>query len=378
MRPRALLTVALATGALGCTWARELLRGYSFHPERRDATDERVRDLRVPAGYSASVFARGITGARMLAVADDGALYVTQPSLGRVTRLVDRDGDGAADELKIAIEGLPKVHGIALREGRVFLAAPTTLWQASVKTDGRFGPARVVVGDLPRGGRHENRMLGFGPDGLLYISIGSSCNACRESSPEHATIVRMREDGSERRVFARGLRNTIGFAWHPTTHELWGMDNGVDYRGDDEPPEELNRITDGGDYGWPYVFGERRPDPFMRPPGMSLADYAARTIPSVLEYQPHAAPIAFVFADAESAFVAMRGSWNRSAAVGYKVVRIRYSGGQPVRFEDFLTGFLVENGDAQFARPAGLAVARDATLFVGDDENGVIYRVRRH
>jgi glucose/arabinose dehydrogenase len=206
----------------------------------------------------------------------------------------------------------------------------------------------------------------------------------------------MQADGSDRRLFARGLRNTLGFGWHPEMREMWGMDHGSDWRGDGEPPEELNRLVEGGDYGWPYAYAERRQDPEMWPRlasgeagkdrlgGNTPDAWLEASQPVALGYTAHAAPIGLAFYTGtqfpaeyrNGAFVAFRGSWNREPASGYELVRVRFERGRPVRFERFLTGFLVEDGKAQFARLADVAVAKDGSLLVADDENGVVYRVR--
>jgi glucose/arabinose dehydrogenase len=198
-------------------------------------------------------------------------------------------------------------------------------------------------------------------------------------------MLRVRPDGSQRAIYARGLRNTIGFAWHPQTRELWGMDNGSDWRGDDIPPEELNRIVEGGNYGWPFCYGDRVVDRYLNPEpkGMTREQYCARTLPPALIYEAHSAPLNLVFYTAgqfpaeyrNDAFVTMRGSWNRLPPVGYKIVRIRFQNGRPERFEDFLTGFLFDEGQSFFGRPAGMAIARDGSLLFSDDTNGVIYRI---
>jgi glucose/arabinose dehydrogenase len=169
----------------------------------------------------------------------------------------------------------------------------------------------------------------------------------------------------------------MALAWHPDTRELWGMDNGSDHRGDDQPPEELNRIVEGADYGWPSCFGDRQPDPDF------TGGDCSKTVGATLGYQAHAAPIWMLFYTGRQfpeeyrgdGFVAFHGSWNRVPPSGYRVVRIRYERGQPQRFEDFLTGFLIEGGRAAFGRPAGLAVTRDGALLVSDDVQGYIYRV---
>jgi glucose/arabinose dehydrogenase len=246
----------------------------------------------------------------------------------------------------------------------------------------------LLLDGLPPAGNHPNRTIGVGPEGTLYVSVGSTCNACVEESPLSATIVRVpREEsaGAARpEVFARGLRNTIGFAWHPQTRQFWGMDHGIDWLGDDRPPEELNLLEQGKNYGWPFVWGERQSIPLDSHPAVgNLAQYAATTTPPVLGYQAHSAPLQMVFYTAgqfppeyrNDAFVAMHGSWNRKPPTGYEVVRIHFADGRPVEFREFLTGFLLEDGTKAFGRPAGLAVAADGSLLVGDDVNGMIYRV---
>jgi glucose/arabinose dehydrogenase len=366
--------------------------GHAFSPARRDATPARIAQLKLPPGFRVDVFARDLGHPRMLHVADDGALWVTVPRAGEVVRLVP-GADGTAARREVVVRDRPGVHGITMHDGALWLADVRTVWRAPLR-DGAVVGALERVAALPEGGNHENRTLAFDRDGWLYVTVGSTCNACVEDDPEHATILRMRPDGSERAVFARGLRNTIGFGWHPATGELWGMDHGVDWRGDEEPREELNRIVQGGDYGWPYAYNDRRRDPEMWPrlpadDRPRLGDrtpeawLAATEVPA-LGYTAHAAPIGMVFYTGtqfpaeyrNDAFVAFRGSWNREPPSGYEVVRVRFGGGKPVRFEPFLTGFLVDSGQAQFARLAGIGVAKDGALLVADDENGVIYRVR--
>lgn len=381
--------IALWLAAQAHAQSDATVRGHTFRPETVRPTNVRLAQLRIPLGFELSVFAQDLGHPRMLATGPDGEIYVTRPRERDVLVLEPRDlGDPPAR--RTLVSGLAGVHGIALRGDEVYLATPEQV--LVVPRSARRGRPRVVVDGLPDGGRHPNRTLGFAPDGSLYVSVGSSCNACQETNPEHATLLRvdLGREGAARSIFARGLRNTIGFGWHPKTGVLWGMDHGTDGLGDDVPGEELNQIAEGRDYGWPFCFGGRRPDPSMRDPqgeaasrGATQAEYCAATEPPVLEAQPHAAPMALVFYDGNtfpdryrgSAFIAMHGSWNRKPPVGYEVVALHFENDQPARFEPFLTGFLIDDGATAFGRPAGLTITKDGALLVSDDANGVLYRV---
>lgn len=374
---------APASGAGAAASAKEVV-SHTSRPEKRAFSDELLATLKVKEGFTIGAFATDLGHARMLEVAEDGAVYLTRPDQGDVLLLRDKDGDGKAEEKKTAISGLEKVHGIVLHEKQVYLAGPKTIWVAPVGPDGTFGKPKALVEDLPDGGQHPNRTMAFGEDGKLYVSVGSTCNACEETNPEAATIITMSKDGKDRKVFAKGLRNTIGFDWHPGTKELWGMDHGSDDRGDDLPPEELNRLLDGKDYGWPYAFGEKVVDPIMKPPKEgSKEDRAAASEPATLGYQAHSAPIGMAFYRGtafpeeyrDDAFFASRGSWNRLPPTGYKVVRVLFEGGKPTGFEDFVSGWLIEDGRAHFGRLAGVAIAKDGSLLVSEDANGVVYRI---
>ncbi|RPE80040.1 YbhB/YbcL family Raf kinase inhibitor-like protein [Vulcaniibacterium tengchongense] len=391
---RQLLAVAIAAGA-SCAAAPALaqqgdgteqrLSVSVVKPAKAEPGPARLAQLKAPQGFEVGVFASGLKNPRMLAVAPDGTVYVSRREQGDVLMLRDADGDGRADGAPQAVAHRPGAHGLAIRDGRLYLATVKEVFVAPIREDGTLGPMRMLIGDLPDGGQHPNRTLDFGPDGMLYISVGSTCNACNETHPEHATLLRAAPDGSSRTIFARGLRNTIGFGWHPATGELWGMDHGIDFLGDDVQPEELNKLELGKQYGWPHVWGDGGENPQSTPPGeITKAQWKAISVPMALGYTAHAAPMQMVFADARSgfprqmqgdAFVAMRGSWNRQPASGYEIVRIRFDGGEPAGFEPFVTGFLSADGKSHIARPVGLAWAKDGALLMSDDGNGTIYRV---
>lgn len=342
--------------------------------------------LSVPEGFAVSVYARDLVNPRMLAVSDDGRLYATRRSVGDVVMLEDADGDGRADGAR-TVASRAGMHGIAFDGDTVYLATVNDVYRATVAADGTFGPLERIINDLPDAGQHPNRTLAIGPDRKLYISAGSTCNACAEPNPENATILRAEPDGTRRTIFASGLRNTIGFDWEPTTGGLYGVDHGIDWLGDRAQEEELNLIEQGKQYGWPYVYDFDNFNPQDNPPeGISLEEWAAMSEAPALGYAAHSAPMQMAFYDGTAfpeayrgdAFVAMRGSWNRRPPSGYEVARVDFEDGKPVAFERFLEGFLIEEQDGGFGylgRPTGVAVAPDGSLFVADDSNGVIYRV---
>jgi glucose/arabinose dehydrogenase len=387
MRPQLLVTIAatlaVALLAAGCSAPADLPSVSTFSPERVAFDESMLERLSVPPGFAVNIFARDLGGVRVLVAAPDGTVYASVPSAGTVLRLRDLDGDGRADEAAPVLQGYPRVHGLALGNGTLYFATPTTVYAAPIGPDGTPGTPRVVTDGLPSGGNHQAPGLGLGPDGRLYLTLGSSCNACEEASPERAAMLLL-ENGS-RRVFASGLRNTMAFDWQPATGALFGADQGVDLRGDDLPPEEVNRLRDGPHYGWPFAYGKQVPDlltPFD-PPGTTKEAFAATTEPSVIDLPAHASPIQLRFYTGTAfpaeyrgdAFVTLHGSWNRNPPNGYRVVRLRFSpSGEPGGYDDFLTGFLYD-GNQVFGRPAGLAVLPDGALLVGDDFNGVVYRV---
>jgi glucose/arabinose dehydrogenase len=386
-------------------------------PEKRPFSPTFAQELRVPPGFRVQVFASGLGNPRMMAVAPEGDVYVTVRDQGQVLRLRDLNGDGDASDdgeqvtAASAMEtpALEGVHGITYHMGRVYLATVKTVLVATPSA-GRLTGITPLVMDLPDGGQHPNRTLAIGPDGKLYVTVGSTCNACAEPNSEHATIFRLEVAGTPStnpanpqhpllaaspmarvspRVFASGLRNTLGFDWHPESGALWGSDHGSDGLGDDVPPDELNLLVGGKSYGWPYCWAKKQVDPVIDQPREELRKeaYCAATEPSVVEYPAHSAPIGFLFYRGTQfpaeyrgdAFVAFRGSWNRSVPTGYKVVRVPFTAAGPDTTrptqEDFLTGLLDSTGRTFLGRPAGLAVDTTGALLLAEDTNGVIYRV---
>ena len=358
--------------------------GHVFKPGQVEPTDARVAQLKAPAGFKITRFADKLTKPRMLAVAPNGDVYVSNRDQGTITLLRDTNRDGQADQTRQVAQA-DNLHGLALRDGKLYVAAIRDLYVADIQKDGSLSSLKRLYHDLPDAGQHPNRTLGFGPDGTLYLSVGSTCNACDENNQENATLLQVKTDGSGRSVYARGLRNTIGFGWHPRTGQLFGFDHGIDWLGDEQQHEELNEIKPGADYGWPFVFENGKANPADEPPGgQTYAQYAAKTVAPKMLYKAHAAPLGMVFYSGKQfppeyqhdAIVTMHGSWNRAEPSGYKLVRVRFNQqGQPEKFEDFVTGWLVNDNKEQFGRVCGIAQHPDGSLLVSDDANGVIYRV---
>ncbi|RYD25454.1 MAG: PEBP family protein, partial [Verrucomicrobiaceae bacterium] len=264
----------------------------------------------------------------------------------------------------------------------VYLASPNEVFRAEVRDDGSFGPLEMIIHDLPDAGQHNTRTVQIGPNQKLYIGVGSTCNECGETNPENATILQASLDGKTRSIFAAGLRDPVGWGWHPVTGELWEVDHGIDWLGDEIPPEEVNKLEKGKFYGWPYVYADNQLNPRLDPVGGLLkSDWLESSTPMVLGYKAHAAPMQMSFYNgaqfpkeyAGDAFVSMRGSWNRKKPVGYEVVRIKFRDGQAVSIEPFVTGFVTAEGEK--GRLCGNAVSQNGSLLFSDDRNGVIYRV---
>jgi len=361
------------------------ISGFVFRPALVPATDANIAQLKVPAGFVVRKFADNLGKPRILAVNSNGDTYASDRDAGTVMLLQDANNDGVA-EIKKTVATIKQAHGLAIFNSKLYIFAVNELYVTNIAADGTLSQPTVLIAGLPDGGQHPNRTLAFGPDGKMYLSIGSTCNACPEPNALNATMVQANPDGTNRRIFASGLRNTIGFGWHPQTKEFWGMDHGIDWLGDDDQKEELNQIKENSRYGWPYIFADGKYNPADRPEGdTTYKDYLALTTLPQLLYDAHAAPMQMIFYTGamfgseyqNDAFVAMRGSWNRSKPTGYKVVRIKFENGKPTRVDDFLTGFLVDNNKSHFARLVGLAVYKDGSLLVSDDTNGVIYRVSK-
>jgi glucose/arabinose dehydrogenase len=339
------------------------------------------RRVQVPPGLAISVYADGLPNARMLRFTPAGDLLVSQPREGRVVLLErDADGDGQPDAVQPLLEGLNRPHGMDFNDGWLYVAEADAVARIRFDAETRraVGPLERVVTGLPAGGNHWTRSLRFGPDGWMYVSVGSSCNACIDKDPRRAAILRFRPDGSGGEIYATGLRNAVGFDWRPGTGEMYATDNGRDLLGDDFPPCELDRIEPGGFYGWPFANGNRVPDPDL---GAGHEDRIRASIPPVHAFRAHNAPLGMIFLRSPeapagyrgAALVALHGSWNRTRKDGYRVVSLHWNASGEIAERPFATGFL-ENEDV-IGRPVDVAEGPDGAIYVSDDFAGAVYRI---
>lgn len=332
--------------------------------------------LYVPEGLTISVFAEGLGSPRFMAIDDSGVVHVADRAGGRILRLPDEDGDGSADAALPVLDNLNSPHSLAFYDGYLYVAEEHQVVRSrDADSDGTYDAPEPVIENLPTGG-HWSRTIVFGPDGLLYLSVGSSCNVCEEDEEIRATISRYNPDGTNGEIIATGLRNAVGLAFSPDG-VLYATNNGRDMLGDDLPPENIYRIEEGVDYGWPRCHSGDIVDPDFGGEG------ACQGVGQpVVEMQAHSAPLGLTFYTGDGIgsydgdmFVAFHGSWNRTVPTGYKVVRIPFEDGQPTgEVVDFVTGWLRDDGDS-WGRPVDVLVAADGSLLISDDAGGRVYRV---
>lgn len=335
------------------------------------------KPIALPSGFEITVYADGLKDPRMMAVGPDGGVYVAERGAGRILRLVDEDGEGQLDRSEVVAEGLNSPSSLAVhQDGSLYVGETTRILRLPPRGDEAFGEPEIIIDGLPSGG-HNTRTVLFSPDhSSLFVSIGSSCNVCEEQDGRRAAIVRYNPDGSEERLYAKGLRNAVGITFKPGTNELWATNNGRDFLGDDLPPETIYDVQEGADYGWPECHSGRIIDPQF---GVSTSCEGIEK-PQV-EMQAHSAPMGLEFYSGDQfppefkgdLFVAFHGSWNRSVPVGYKIVRIHMEGDRIGPVVDFAVGWLVSG--SSWGRPVDVITAPDGSLLISDDAGGRIYRI---
>ena len=351
-----------------------------FNPAGINSPDDQLLADRIvlPQGFHINVFAEELPGARMLEVTDSGDVLVSLPASGRVV-LLQRDdaGDGKSDGRTDLISNLDRPHGLDIHEGWLFIAEADALGRIKFDSNNRTtsGEYEQIVTGLPRGGNHWSRGVKIGPDGRIYVVVGSSCNVCIENDPRRAALLRFSLDGSGSEIFATGLRNTVGIDWQPDTGLLYGVDNGRDLLGDDFPPCELNVIEQGGFYGWPFANGDKIPDPDL---GEGRTAEIRGSIAPVHGFAAHTAPLGMVFlrnsqlpeSYRQALLVALHGSWNRSERQGYEVVSLHFQEDGQILERKFATGFEID--EDVVGRPAE---GMNGEIYISDDYTGMVYRV---
>jgi glucose/arabinose dehydrogenase len=340
--------------------------------------------LEVPRGFTIEEVASGLDGPRFIALDPaDGSVLVPEVRAGRISRLRDANGDGVYEQRVTVADGFAWVHSVLPLGNQILAADETALVRLSdFGPDGRARRREVIL-PLPAGATdlygHRTRTVALGPDGKLYLSIGSSCDACVEDNPLRATIVRLNPDGSGLELMASGLRNTVGFDFRPGTGELWGADMGRNNLGPNLPPDELNLIDPGRDHGWPFCYGARVPDPQL-----GSVERCAATVSPALELPAHWAPLGVLFYRGASFPPAYRGDLliafhgaapdQTAQRGGYNVARVRFANGRPVGMEDLVRGW--NAGGTVWGRPCGLALLPDGSLLISDDFGGRLFRLR--
>jgi glucose/arabinose dehydrogenase len=340
-----------------------------------------VAALRVPAGFKLELWASGAPGARMMAESPNGTVFVGTRTIGRVYAISD---EGGQRRVRTIASQLTDPNGVAVRDGNLYVIAINRVLRfdgIEGKLDAPGTPADMTVAfALPGEAHHGWKFAAFGPDGRLYMNIGVPCNICEFNRDTHALIVSFNPDGSGRRIETRGIRNSVGFDWHPVTRELWATNNGRDWAGNDTPNDTLHRIRQSGaDQGFPYCASNWR-DPAISSGPANCSEFSA---PAAL-LGPHTAALgmrfytgtAFPEAYRNQIFIARRGSWNREQLSGYDVVVAKLdANGTVTAVEPFLTGMRDDANNRFLGRPVDVMQRRDGSLLVSDEQNGAIYRI---
>jgi glucose/arabinose dehydrogenase len=367
-------------------------------------------NIKLPAGFEITIFSKlgeSYGQPRMMAFDKHGHLFVTLASTNSVVMLPDANKDGFSETPIVIAKNLNAPNGIAIdANDNIYIANQDGVVTLNIMQN-TIVKTKPLISKLPDGG-HTLKSIKIGPDNHLYLNVGSSCNVCMEEDPLRATILRYTLEGKplgsqiqdtlgeSSPIWAKGLRNSQGFAWHPKTGAMFATNNGSDNRAkhkkgvvvDDIPPEHLNRIEAGKHYGWPYCWGDSKgglidDQNFLAP----NVDFCKTATPPAITFTSHSTPIGITFLDKTNwaaeykndAIVALHGSWNRKVPSGYKLVRVKFNGETPVEIIDFATGWLNVDSTGQsnaWGRPVDVITGPDGALYVSDDRAGIIYRIR--
>ena len=337
--------------------------------------------INLPDGFSISIFA-SVNNARSLALSPSGIVYVGNRAGNKVYAVKDEDGDWKADKLYIIDEGLRSPNGVAFKDGDLYVADVSKILRyPNVESSLDNPPDPVTVfDDYPTEGHHGWKYIAFGPDGMLYVPVGAPCNICeRLDNAQYASITRLNPANPNPEIYVHGVRNSVGFTWHPETGNLWFTDNGRDMLGDDSPPCELNTVTQAGQhFGYPYCHGGTIPDP-------EFGDKRScdEFVPPAQKLGPHVAPLGIKFYIGDmfpneydkQIFIAEHGSWNRSQKIGYRISLVNIEGSSPTGYTPFADGWLNNSTQSSWGRPVDVLIMPDGSMLVSDDYADVIYRI---
>lgn len=338
--------------------------------------------VKMPDGFAIEVYAE-VNNARSMAMSAEGTLYVGNRDGDKVYAVMDIDGDNKADKRWVIASGLNMPNGVAVNDGDLYVAEVSRITKyANIEANlGKAITPSVIKDDYPTETHHGWKYIAFGPDGRLYVPVGAPCNICKSEKDIYAAMTSIKKDGSDLQIYASGIRNTVGFTWHPDTKDLWFTDNGRDMLGDDTPPCELNRASQAGlHFGYPFCHGGTISDPEF---GNNEEPCDKFTKPAQT-LGPHVAPLGLKFYTGSNfpseyknqIFVAEHGSWNRSSKIGYRVSLVRVKdNNQSTAYETFASGWLDEATQKSWGRPVDVLVLKDGSMLVSDDQAGVIYRI---
>lgn len=341
-----------------------------------------IEGLSMPEGFTVEAYAKDVEGARSMVRSSGGILYIGTRSEGKVYAIPDKNNDYKADSVITIAEGLRSPNGVALRNGDLYVAEISRILRFNDIDNNLSNPPEPVVvrDDFPTEGHHGWKFIAFGPDDKLYVPVGAPCNICKSENEIFASITRMNPDGSNREIIAHGVRNSVGFDWHPETGDFWFTENGRDMLGDNRPPDELNHLTETGQhFGYPYLHGDDIRDPEFGEEGKAI-DLNFKKPAQKLG--PHVAALGMHFYTGSmfpdeyknQIFVAEHGSWNRSEKIGYRIMLVKLEDGKPVSYEPFVDGWLQDN-ESVWGRPVDLLQLPDGSLLISDDYGGITYRL---
>lgn len=348
--------------------------------------DAKLSMINLPDGFKISMYATNIIDARSLARTDDGkTVFVGNRRRKNVYALTDTDGDMVADKVDTIATGLNMPNGVYFKDGDLYVAEVSKIHRFPDIMNNLAAPkSEVIFDEYPTEGHHGWKFISFGPDGKLYVPVGAPCNVCDKSEENevYASITRMNPDGSDMEVYVKGIRNSVGFAWHPVTGEMWFTDNGRDLLGDDVPACELNHVSAQGEhFGFPYWHQGDIPDPDFGE-GRSQDDYKK----PAFKFEPHSAPLGLRFYAGDmfpakyknNLLVAQHGSWNRSpdaGHIGYQLRFVQVEGDKVVKSEIFADGWLDKETNKGWGKPVDIMEMPDGSILVSDDVNHCIYRI---